>query len=82
MQAREIATYLADLGQQLQQMGVPQPVRLLLIGDAIMLTQLHSRRVTNDGDVLLVDVDDPATSALYQTFKVAIICRLAHACRR
>ena len=27
---------LADLGQQLQQMGVTQPVRLLLIGGAYM----------------------------------------------
>ncbi len=62
MQAREIEMYLADLGQQLQQMGVPQPVRLLLIGGAFMLTQLHSRRATNDVDVLLVDVDDPAIS--------------------
>lgn len=72
MQAHEIETYLADLGQQLQQMGVPQPVHLLLIGGAFMLTQLHSRRATNDVDVLLVDVDDPATSPLYQTFKAAV----------
>ena len=72
VQAREIETYLADLGQQLQQMGVPQPVRLLLIGGAFMLTQLHSRRATNDVDVLLVDIDDPANSPLYQTFKAAV----------
>src|SRR5215472_3084320 len=72
MQAREIEMYLADLGQQLQQMGVPQPVRLLLIGGAFMLTQLHSRRATNDVDVLLVDIDDPANSPLYQTFKAAV----------
>jgi len=72
MQAHEIETYLADLGQQLRQMGVTQSVRLLLIGGAFMLTQLHSRRATNDVDVLLVDVDDPATSPLYQTFKAAV----------
>ncbi len=72
MQAHDIETYLADLGQELQQMGVPQPVRLLLFGGAFMLTQLHSRRATNDVDVLLVDVDDPATSPLYQRFKAAV----------
>ncbi len=72
MQAQEIETYLADLGQELHQMGLQQPVRLLLIGGAFMLTQLHSRRATNDVDVLLVDVDDPTTSPLYQMFKTAV----------
>jgi len=72
VQARHIETYLADLGQELHQMGVSQPVRLLLIGGAFMLTQLHSRRATNDVDVLLVDVDDPTTSPLYPVFKAAI----------
>jgi hypothetical protein len=72
MRARDIETYLADLGQELHQIGLQQPVRLLLIGGAFMLTQLHSRRATNDVDVLLIDVDDPTTSPLYQTFKAAV----------
>ena len=72
MQAHDIETYLADLGQELHQMGLQQPVRLLLIGGAFMLTQLHSRRATNDVDVLLIDVDDPTTSPLYQMFKAAV----------
>jgi hypothetical protein len=65
MQAHDIETYLADLGQELHQMGLQQPMRLLLIGGAFMLTQLHSRRTTND-------VDDPTTSPLYQMFKAAV----------
>jgi hypothetical protein len=72
MQARDIETYLADLGQELYQMGLQQPVRLLLIGGAFMLTQLHSRRTTNDVDVLLKDVDDSTTSPLYPMFKAAV----------
>ena len=72
MQAHDIETYLADLGQELQQVGLQRPVRLLLIGGAFMLTQLHSRRATNDVDVLLKDVDDPTSSPLYQLFKAAV----------
>ncbi len=72
MQAHDIEVYLADLGQELQQAGLQRPVRLLLIGGAFMLTQLHSRRATNDVDVLLKDVDDPTTSPLYLTFKAAV----------
>ena len=72
MQAHDIETYLADLGQELHQMGLQQPVRLLLIGGAFMLTQLHSRRATNDVDALLIDVDDPTTSPLHQMFKAAV----------
>lgn len=68
MQAEDIETYLADLGQELQRMGQQQPVRLLLVGGAFMLTQFHNRVATKDVDVLLKDVDDSTTSSLYQTF--------------
>lgn len=64
MQAEDIETYLADLGQELQRMGQQQPVRLLLVGGAFMLTQFHNRASTKD-------VDDAPTSQLYQTFKTA-----------
>jgi len=37
-----------------------------------MLTQTHSRRATNDIDILLKDVNDPTTSPLYQMFKTAV----------
>jgi hypothetical protein len=72
MQAQDIERYLADLGQQLQHMGIGQPVRILMIGRAFMLTQFHNRPATNEVEVLLKEVDNPATSPLYQTFKVAV----------
>ena len=72
MRAQDIERFLADLGQQLQHMEVQQPVRILMVGGAFMLTQFHNRLTTNDVDVLLKDVDDPVTSPLYQTFKVAV----------
>ena len=71
MQKEDIERYLADLGQELQDQGLRQPIRLLLIGGAFMLTQLGSRRTTNDIDVLLIDIDNPTTSSLYQTFKMS-----------
>ena len=72
MQAQEIEAHLAELGQELQSLGVQQPVRILLVGGAFMLTQLHNRSTTNDVDVILKDVDDPTTSPLYRTFKTAV----------
>ncbi len=49
MQAQEIEVHLAELGQELQNLGVQQPVRILLVGGVFMLTQLHNRSTTNDG---------------------------------
>ncbi len=71
MDSKQIEQYLAMLGEELQKLGVKQPIRLLLIGGAFMLTQIHSRRSTNDIDVLLKDVDDPQ-SPTYRTFKSAV----------
>ena len=71
MQAQDIVTYFAELGQELQHLGVQQPIRILLIGGAYMLTQVHNRPTTNDIDVLLKDIDDTTTSPLYRTFKAA-----------
>lgn len=72
MQEQEIESYLADLGQELQNLGVQIPIRLLLVGGAYMLTQVHNRPSTNDVDVLLKDLEPSPTSALYQTFKAAV----------
>jgi len=72
MQAQEIEAHLADLGQELQELGVEHPVRILMIGGAFMLTQLHNRPTTQDVDVLLKDVDDPTASPLYQMFRTAV----------
>lgn len=72
MQAQDIELYLADLGQELSNMGVSSPVRILMVGGAFMLTQMHSMRMTKDVDVLLKDIDDPTTSPLYKVFKTAV----------
>lgn len=64
--------YLADLGQELQDLGVEHPIRILMIGGAFMLTQVHNRSTTKDVDVLFKDFDDPTISPLYQTFKTAV----------
>src|SRR5436309_5309848 len=72
MQAQEIEMYLAELGQELQRMGVQQPIRVLLVGGAFMLTQVHNRATTNDVDVLLKDVEDSTNSPLYRSFKTAV----------
>ena len=72
MQAQDIEAHLADLGLELQNLGVECPVRILMIGGAFMLTQLRNRSTTDDVDVLLKDVDDPTVSPLYQTFETAV----------
>ena len=36
--AQDIEDYLAELGQELQNAGITQPVRLLMVGGAYMLT--------------------------------------------
>lgn len=64
MDALEIEARLADLAHELNAVGVRQPVRLLVVGGAYMLTQLHNRPATRDVDVVLKDMDDPSTSPL------------------
>jgi hypothetical protein len=72
MHAQDIEAHLADLGQELQDLGVEHPVRILMIGGAFMLTQVSNRSTTDDVDILLKDVDDPTISPLYQMFKTAV----------
>ena len=38
MEAQEIEAHLADLGHELQKLGVEEPVRILMVGGAFMLT--------------------------------------------
>ena len=72
MQAEEIETHLAELGQELQEMGLPHPIRILLVGGAFMLTQIRNRQATDDIDIVFKDVKDTTTPWLYRTFKAAI----------
>jgi len=64
MDAPKIEARLADFGQELEAAGKVQPVRILVVGGAYMLTQLHNRSSTRDMDVVLKDIDDPSTSPL------------------
>jgi hypothetical protein len=72
MDAPEIEARLADLGQELQAAGVGHPIRILVVGGAHMLTQLHNRCSTRDVDVVLKDIDDPSTSPLYPAIQAAV----------
>lgn len=72
MQALDIESSLAELGQELQNLGVQQAIRILMVGGAFMLTQIHNRTLTDDIDVLLKDIDDPAASPLYPILTLAV----------
>jgi hypothetical protein len=72
MDAQDIEMYLAELGQELQHAGIAQPVRLLMVGGAYMLTQLGNRPSTNDIDVLLQDIPNPSASPLYLPLQRAV----------
>ncbi len=43
MHAQDIETYLAALGQALQDLRAQRPMRILLVGGAFMLTQVRNR---------------------------------------
>src|SRR4051812_18062063 len=58
MNARDIEKYLSHLGDELTELGIQHPVRLLLLGGAFMLTQVKVRRTTDDIDVLPLDEGD------------------------
>src|SRR5215471_10099100 len=72
MQVVDIERALAALGQELQNLGVHKPIRLLLVGGAYMLTQIGNRPSTNDVDVLPKDVELSTTSPLSQAFHTAV----------
>lgn len=72
MTTQDIESYLAELGQELQNAGITQPVRLLIVGGAFMLTQVGNRPSTKDIDVLLENISDPGTSPLYLPLQNAV----------
>jgi hypothetical protein len=72
MTEQEIEDALAALGHELQRLGVQAPIRVLVVGGAFMLTQIHNRPATKDIDVLLKDIDDPSTSPLYPLVQAAV----------
>lgn len=57
MEAGDIERYLAELGTELQNRGLKQPVRILLIGGAYMLLLANAPRSTKDIDIFWLDED-------------------------
>ncbi len=57
MNAREIETYLAELGAELKRRGVKEPIRMMLIGGAYMLVLEHAPRTTEDIDIFWLEGD-------------------------
>lgn len=70
MNEQEIITILTLVGDELQAIGLRRPIRLLLIGGAYMLTQIHNRPSTRDVDVIVVEPE--ITSEDYRIFKQAV----------
>lgn len=50
MDTRDIMRNLKLLGEELEELELQQPVRLLLVGGGYMLTQIGNRTVTRDID--------------------------------
>jgi hypothetical protein len=52
MGEQEIIEMLALVGEELQEMGLKRPIRILLIGGAYMVTQIYNRSTTRDVDII------------------------------
>ena len=76
MEGQEIEQYFQLLGDELEQLGIQEPVRMMIVGGAYMALAVKARRSTEDVDVVLMDLPDttnktPATKA-FQTAVRAI----------
>ena len=71
MEKQDIERNLSLLGEQLEELDMAPPIRLLLIGGGFMITQIGNRGTTEDVDVY-VDIDDPLHSEQYHLFRSAI----------
>ncbi len=61
IQEQQIIQCLTRLGEELENLQVQQPIRILMIGGAYMITQIKNRKTTRDVDVLVHihrDTDD------------------------
>lgn len=66
MREQDIDRCLTQLGQELGNLGVSQPVRVLVIGGTFMLTQVGNRSITEDIDVIFTDIVERRVSSIYQ----------------
>ncbi len=73
MESQEIERYFQDLGDELEQRGFKNPVRIMVVGGVFMLLMVKNRKATEDVDIVLLDFPD-TTNATPETaaFKVAV----------
>ena len=72
MQREDIERYLTMLGEVLEELGVQNTIRLLMIGGGYMLTQIGNRELTRDVDVLVRDIPDRERSEDYSILSNAV----------
>lgn len=58
MKAEEIEDYLSQLGQELVNAGIEEPLHILIIGGAYMLLVANAPRSTDDVDFFWLEEDD------------------------
>jgi hypothetical protein len=72
MNASDIERYLLLVGEELQAMGVSEPIQLLLVGGGYMLTQIRNRAATGDIDTVWLHPEIYSDSEIYRLFKAAV----------
>lgn len=73
MNAKDIERYLTLVGRELKDVGVQEPIQLLLIGGGYMLTQVRgSRAATGDIDTVWVNPEFYSDSEIYRRFEMAV----------
>jgi hypothetical protein len=53
MEEHNIIEMLSLVGEELHEMGVKKPIRIILVGGAYMVTQIHNRSMTRDVDIIV-----------------------------
>lgn len=72
MNANDIERYLLLVGEELQAMGLSEPIQLLLVGGGYMLTQVQNRAATGDIDTVWLQPEIYSDSEIYRLFKAAV----------
>ena len=58
MESQDIEFYFQALGDELEQRGFNDPIRVLVVGGVYMLLTIKNRKSTEDVDVVLMDMED------------------------
>ncbi len=72
MNAKDIERYLTLVGRELEDIGMQEPIQLLMIGGGYMLTQIKNRTATGDIDTVWVYPEFHAASEVYRLFEAAV----------